>query len=253
MKKFTLLFLVCALIGAVSETRAAGFCSRWGGSFYPASYACQAASFNTEPVYYEAGELISLFNGTDLAGWVNAKGETPSSGWTVQDGAIYRAEDGAGSLFTEKKFDNFILEFEFKTAKGANSGVKYKLWKKEDDVLGCEYQILDPDANDHGALHETAALYDVFPPEGSKDLLIREDYNKAKIVVRGRHIEHWLNGVRVVSVLVNSPEWREHVSKSKFSKDPFGQATCSQIFLQDHGDSVWFRNITIRELKPIGR
>ncbi len=204
------------------------------------------------PVYYEIGTPVSLFNGTDLTGWTNAGGEAPNPGWQVQDGAIYRAGEGAGSLFSQDEFDNFILEFDFKAARGSNSGVKYRLWDQDGDIRGCEYQILDPEGSDRGDLHDTAALYDVFPAAGVREFFNKEEYNHAKIVVKGDHIEHWLNGRRIVSVLVNSDQWRENLAKSKFAGSPFGQNARSRIFLQDHGDPVWFKNITVTPLIPLG-
>ena len=225
-----------------------GVCPPASGSAVSAAPAAVCPA----PVYYELGEPVSLFNGTDLTGWTNARGEAPNPGWQVQDGAICRAENGAGSLYTAGEFDNFILEFDFKAARGANSGVKYRLWEQDGDFLGCEYQILDPEGQDHGDLHDTAALYDVIPASGVREIFKKEEYNHAKIVVKGNHIEHWLNGRRIVSVLVNSPQWNEGIAKSKFANSPqFGQNPRSRFFLQDHGDRVWFRNITLIPLKPL--
>jgi hypothetical protein len=204
------------------------------------------------PVYYEKGEPIPLFNGIDLTGWTDAEGGAPNPGWTVQDGALCRCGEGAGNLFTTGAFDNFILEFDFKTATGANGGLKYRLWNQAGDILGCEYQILDPEAGDSGALHLTASLYDVFPAEGVNEIFKRGDYNHGKIVIKGNHIEHWLNNRLIVSVLVDSCEWRANVAKSKFADSPcFGRNTRTRFFLQDHGDTVWFKNIVLTPLKPL--
>ena len=214
-----------------------------------AGYSIPSPTFRPEPTCYEHGEPISLFNGVDLTGWTNDKSEAPSPGWQVQDGAIFRAENGAGSLFTEGKYDDFILEFDFKAARGANSGLKYRL--VEDESIGCEYQILDPEGIDHGDLHDTAALYDVIPAVGVREIFKQEEYNHAKIVVMGNHIEHWLNGKRIVSVQIGSPEWNEGLAQSKFAGTQFGRNRLSRIFLQDHGDAVWFKNLTLTPLKPL--
>ena len=247
-----------------------GSSSSWGAAGYGGSYGYAAPSSNfpvyrerggatvcppssfysvPEPTYYEHGEPISLFNGVDLTGWTDAEGKAPNPGWQVRDGAICRAENGAGSLFTEGKYDNFILEFDFKAARGANSGLKYRL--VEDESIGCEYQILDPEGMDHGDLHDTAALYDVIPAVGVRGIFKQEEYNHAKIVVMGNYIEHWLNGKRIVSVQIGSPEWNEGLARSKFAGTRFGRNRLSRIFLQDHGDAVWFKNLTLTPLKPL--
>ena len=216
----------------------------------PPDAGCPASQpIRPEAACYEHGEPISLFNGVDLTGWTNDKSEAPSPGWQVRDGAIFRAENGAGSLFTEGKYDNFILEFDFKAARGANSGLKYRL--VEDESIGCEYQILDPEGTDHGDLHDTAALYDVIPAVGVRGIFKQEEYNHAKIVVMGNYIEHWLNGKRIVSVQIGSPEWNEGLARSKFAGTRFGRNRLSRIFLQDHGDAVWFKNLTLTPLKPL--
>ena len=193
----------------------------------------------------------SLFNGRDLTGWTAREGDAPPKGWTVENGAIRMKEKG-DNLYTSGEYEHFILEFEFRIERGANSGLKYKTWKTDGWGMGCEYQIFDDgSAPDQKPVYRTAALYDVYEPNAPTDLFRLGEYNKGKIVVMGNYIEHWLNGVRTVSARVDSPEWKERVAKSKFAEEPnFGHVGASRLFLQDHGSEVWFRNITLTELKP---
>lgn len=188
-------------------------------------------------------EWISLFNGKDLTGWTDQKRGAPK-GWDVQDGAIHRAEKG-GNLHTEGIFLNFELEFEWKVAKGVNSGLKYRFH----DGVGPEYQVLD-DANatsETKPLGQAAALYVIKEATG-KELKPFGEWNQARIVARGNHLEHWLNGVKVVEIEIGTDEWKERKAASKF-KDREGFGTfAGPIHLQDHGGEAWFRNLRIRSL-----
>ena len=210
-------------------------------------YAATSQSQCASGVY--VGEKRSLFNGEDLTGWTNVKGEAPGEGWKVVDGQIYR-EKNSGDLYVDGKFENFILEFEFKISEKGNSGVKYRSWNTEGFGLGCEYQIYD-DVNDakNPPRYQTAALYDVIVPREGTSKIKMGEFNKGKIIVIGNHIEHYLNGELIVSIDVGSEEWKESVEKSKF-KDvkEFGTTTIGRIFLQDHNCKVWFKNLYITEL-----
>lgn len=197
------------------------------------------------------GLPVPLFNGVDLTGWTNVKGDAPGDGWKVVDGAIFR-EKGSGDLYVDGKFENFILEFEFKISEKGNSGVKYRSWNADGFGLGCEYQVYD-DINDekNPPRYQTASLYDVVPPREGTAKLKMDEYNRAKIVVAGNHIEHYLNGELTVSITVGSREWKELVAKSKFKDTKeFGTTKIGRILLQDHGNQVWFKNIRVTKLTP---
>lgn len=200
------------------------------------------------------GPKVSLFNGTDLTGWTDFDGKAPSENWVVEDGAIYK-KGKSGDLYTAKEYENFILEFEFKIEKGANSGLKYKSWRTTDWGMGCEYQIYDDASSpDQKPQYRTASLYDVYEPAGPVNNIKIGEYNKGKIVVMGNYVEHWLNGVRTVSATIDSPEWKARVAKSKFAEEKnFGHVAAGRLFLQDHGSPVWFRNLYLTELTPAGR
>ncbi|MDO5307886.1 MAG: DUF1080 domain-containing protein [Planctomycetia bacterium] len=209
------------------------------------------ATFDALPCCDYFGTQRSLFNGTDLTGWTDVKGGAPGKGWVVEDGMIVH-EENSGDLYVDGKFENFILEFEFKISEKGNSGVKYRSWNTEGFGLGCEYQIFD-DINvpDNPPRYQTASLYDVIVPRENTAKLKMGEFNKGKIIVVGDHIEHYLNGELIVSVDVGSQEWNDAVAKSKFHDVPeFGTTKVGRVFLQDHGSKVWFKNLYITELQP---
>lgn len=201
--------------------------------------------------YVADGLKTPLFNGVDLSGWTNVEGGAPGEGWKVVDGTIHREKNG-GDLYFDGKFENFILEFEFKISEKGNSGVKYRSWNAKGYGLGCEYQIYD-DINDakNPPRYQTASLYDVVVPREGTSKIKMGEFNRGKIVVLGNRIEHYLNDELIVAINVGSPEWNELVGKSKF-KDvkEFGTTTLGRIFLQDHGCKVWFKEIYVTKMKP---
>ncbi|MEM9479587.1 MAG: DUF1080 domain-containing protein [Verrucomicrobiota bacterium] len=197
-----------------------------------------------------AGEWKSLFDGKTLAGWDNGKGGEPGAGWVVEDGAIHRKDKG-GQIYTTEEFGDFEFEFEWKVAKGANSGVKYKITKFDKSLLGPEFQVLDDDNHGNGKNPMTSAgsIYALFAPSKDKVLKPIGEWNTAKIVVDGSRFEHWLNGKKVLEVDTASEAWAKAVGASKFKNiaDGFGKNEQGKIMLQDHGDKVWFRNLRIKE------
>ena len=201
----------------------------------------------------DAGWLL-LFDGETTAGWRSFKTpEFPEAGWEVTDGCLHHlARGGGGDIMTERAFGDFELEFEWKVAAGANSGVKYRVGGPEvrQSVLGPEYQLLDDAGHPNGTKPKTSAasLYDVLAP-GEKQLAPVGEFNRSRIVARGSRIEHWLNGVRVIKTELGSEAWKEAIAASKFAGMASFFATGSgHIALQDHGDEVWFRDLRLREL-----
>jgi hypothetical protein len=204
-----------------------------------------------------------LFDGKTPEGWMNAKkGNFPSSGWEIKDCTIFtnpeaKGENGGGDIVTKGKFKDFELLVDFNYKPGANSGIKYFVDTEINDgslsSIGCEYQILDdnmhPDAKAGlSGNHKLACLYDLIPPKDVKDNG-PDKWNTARIVVKGNHIQHWLNGQMTVEYYRGTPEWKEIVSKSKFRDiDGFGETVEGRILLQEHGDAVAFKNIKIREI-----
>lgn len=209
-----------------------------------------------------------LFDGKTTKGWrgINQK-NFPKSGWIVSNGELMvDADDGAesqngGDIITEKQYSDFELTFEWRMlTKGGNSGIKYFVTEGLSDNAkhgeGLEYQVLD-DANHPwmiqgkmkpGDYHTTGALYELYPPVHKK-LNPLNEYNYGRIISRGNHVEHWLNGIKVVQFEKGSDDFEKRVEESKFKKfENFGLAKQGHILLQDHGGKVCFRNIKIREL-----
>jgi len=198
----------------------------------------------------EPGAAVPLFNGKNLNGWKSPTGAAPGKGWKVEDGALHRTE-GAGDILTEKDYGDFELEFEWKISTGGNSGLKYRVRQSGAGWIGPEYQVLDDAGHPNGKVADTstASLYEVVPPAKDKTLLPAGEWNRSKIVARGSVLEHWLNGKLALKIDTAGPEWPEFKKASKFAKiEGFAGPAAGRILLQDHGDEVWFRSITLREL-----
>jgi hypothetical protein len=209
-----------------------------------------------------------LFDGKHTTGWHSTHGpQFPATGWEVRDGLLSVTEHGgeeggsAGDIVTDRKYRNFELSFDFRITAGANSGVKYFVdpdftpgHEGHGSDVGFEYQILDdalhPDARKGRDGDRTvASLYDMIPATKAKPIKPVGQWNTGRILVRGTHGEHWLNGVKVLEYDRESPSFRSTVAASKFQIYPhFGEAKDGYILLQDHGFPVSFRNIKIREL-----
>ncbi len=203
------------------------------------------------PAQSQAGWKL-LFDGTTGA-WRGFKQPGfPAQGWVVDDGWLHHlAKGGGGDVITRELFTDFELEFEWRIAPGANSGVKYFIDEQRGAAIGHEYQLIDdalnPDAL-HGANRQTASLYDALPPQ-NPPVRPAGVINQSRIVVRGQQVEHWLNGRRVLAYELGSPELVTAKAASKFKSEArWGTKFATPILLQDHGDEVWFRNVRIRPI-----
>jgi hypothetical protein len=205
-----------------------------------------------------------LWDGKTTAGWRGAKLDRfPATGWEIKDGVLSvlaaegRESAAGGDIVTVATYRNFELSVEFNITKGANSGIKYfvdtELNKGEGSSIGCEFQILDDDVHPDAKLgvngnRKQAGLYDLIPPQNVRFNGVGE-WNVARIIVRGSHVEHWMNGVRTVEYERGTQMWRALVDHSKYTVWPaFGEAPTGHILLQDHGNRVSFRSIKLRKL-----
>ena len=142
------------------------------------------------------------------------------------------------------------MVWDWKIADGANSGLKYNLPDPAKDI-GFEYQLLDdehhPDGVRGGRLHQTAGLYDIIEPAADRKVNPPGQWNTSRIVVKGNHVEHWLNGAKTVEFEMGSDALKAAVAKSKFKNVArFGEKAKSPILLQDHGDEIWVRSVKLR-------
>ncbi len=197
-----------------------------------------------------------LFDGKTTAGWRGYRQESfPASGWEVHNGCLVRVGP-AGDICTIDQFGDFELKFDWRISPAGNSGVFYRV---QEDVgspweTGPEFQVLDNAEHPDGKDTKTSAgsnyglnapIRDITQPVGF--------FNHARIVARDQHVEHWLNGVKVVEYELGSDDWQQRVNNSKFKAWPeYGRKPSGHIVLQDHGDQVWYRNIKIRRLDQAG-
>jgi len=206
-----------------------------------------------------------LWDGKTASGWRGADKTTfPSQGWEMKDG-ILTVLDGSGGesanggdIVTEKKFSNFELTLDFMLTTGANSGIKYYVVEGLNNgtgsAIGLEYQLLDdanhPDAKlGVGGNRTIASLYDLIPASSNRVVNPVGEWNHARIVADNNHIEHWLNGIKVVEYERGTQIYQALVQKSKYKNYPaFGEAPEGHLLLQDHGNKVSFKNIKIREI-----
>ena len=196
------------------------------------------------------GPWRALFDGKDVSAWRTYGGTGfPKTGWVVEDGCLHlQRGGGGGELVTVDTFDNYEFEWEWKLAPKGNNGIKYLVTEARRESPGPEYQMID-DATIPNPLHQTAAFYDVLPVQVPTKVKPPGQWNKSRIVIQGQHIEHWLNGVKVLSFELGSAEVKAGLTKSKFKKSPgFGDKIKGHILLTNHQDDTWFRNLRLREL-----
>jgi hypothetical protein len=191
-----------------------------------------------------------LFDGTTMTGWRGFKTAEPPAGWKPVDGALVRV-DGGGDLMTVDQFGDFELRLEWKISAGGNSGIMFRATTAGAQTYetGPEMQVLDNAGHRDGKDPKTSAgsnyalqapVRDVTKPVG--------EWNAVRLIVAGAHVEHWMNGVKLLEYELWNPDWEARVKASKFNAwSGYGRATRGHLVLQDHGDLVSYRNIIIKE------
>jgi len=205
---------------------------------------------NTLTAAEQAAGWRLLFDGRTSAGWRGFKKPAfPDKGWVVEDGVLKKvAGVRGGDLITTETFDDFELSWEWRIAAGGNNGVKYFITEARGSAVGHEYQMID-DTRVKDPKGSTASFYDVLPPKPGKRPPRIGAWNLSRIKVQGNHVEHWLNGDRVLEYELGSPEVLAAVAKSKFKEvKGFGAKLRGHLLLTDHNDEAWFRNLKLREL-----
>lgn len=210
----------------------------------------------------EEPKWITLFDGETFNGW-EMYGEEPfTEHWAIVDGSI-SCNQGAGesntgfnrSVMTVKDFGNFEFELEYKIAKGGNSGVFYHVVEKaewgHDYSSGPEFQILDDEfsRSESEPYKMVAASYAMYPAAATKKPNPFMQWNKIKIIYNNGHVEHWLNGEKVLEFEEGSDDWKAKKAAGKWAgADSYAASQTGRISLQNHGDEVYYRNIRIKEL-----
>lgn len=210
---------------------------------------------------------IRLFDGKSSKGWKGAfKEGFPKNGWEIKDGMmIVQPSDGkesvnGGDIVTIDLYSDFELLVDFKLTDSANSGIKYfvdpaqPVPENPRSALGLEYQVLDdathPDAKlGRNGNRTLGSLYDLMPAPGDKPVAPIGEWNHARIISKGDHVEHWLNDTKLLEYDRGSAAFKELIAISKY-KDlkGFGTVKAGRILLQDHGNKVYFKNIYLRKL-----
>ena len=212
-----------------------------------------------------------LFDGKTLNGWREYRPSKSAKHWVVVDGCLKnpkgtgRPETGGGEILTTEQFTDFDFRFEWRIAPGGNSGVIYfvkerlgnpgpRMFRGDDGTgpVGHEYQLLDDErhADAQTPSHRAGALYALLAPNAAKHLKPVGEFNESRIRVQGKHVEHWLNGAKIVEYELESPTLMQLIAESKYKSLPgFGTKFKTAIQIQDHGDEIWFRNV---KLLPLG-
>lgn len=206
-----------------------------------------------------AEEWTVLFDGKNSNGLRAYKREDfPAKGWILDNGALKTVPKEQGGevvdLVTKDKFKDFELELEWKVAPGGNSGVMYRVNEEEKGpawFTGPEMQILDDDKHPDGKNPKTSAgaLYALIAPNAKKKLKAVGEFNSARVVFKNNHVEHWLNGEKIVEFTWGSDAVKALAAESKFKDKPkFMGESEGRVVFQHHGQEFWIRNIRIRRL-----
>ncbi|QEC53486.1 uncharacterized protein DUF1080 [Anseongella ginsenosidimutans] len=200
---------------------------------------------------------VLLFNGQTTEGWKGYNRDDVPVAWVVEEGTLTldtaKLGSGGGDIMTAAAYEDYELRLEWKISPNGNSGIIYNVVEGEHPATyhtGPEMQVLDNDGHPDGKIekHRAGDLYDLIKSSEEPVKPVGE-WNQVRLVQKDGKIEHWLNGVKIVEVDTNTPQWAELIAGSKFSSMPdFGKSQKGHIALQDHGNKVWYRNIKLKQL-----
>jgi len=209
-------------------------------------------SLNGAEAKGQSGGWEVLFDGNSTRHWRGYRQDSfPTTTWEIKDGSLRTIPGDQGvDIVTKEQYGNFELELEWKVAPSANSGIMYRVAETTDEPwqTGPEMQVLDDDrhADGQNPLTSAGALYALIAPKNKKLNPVGQ-WNRTRVVVQGNHVEHWLNGVKVVTYELGSAELNKRIAASKFKDWPrFAKETAGHIALQHHHDEVWYRKIRVR-------
>ena len=191
-----------------------------------------------------------LFDGKAIKGWRSyGKDSFPEKGWIVENGTLHKQADiRGGDIMTVNSYENFEFSWDWKLGEKGNNGVKYFITPERKAPVGHEYQMID-DTTVKDPFSSNASFYLVVKPADDKPNRPMSEWNTSRLVVKGNHVEHWLNGKKVLEYECGGPEIMSQVPKTKFKKYPgFGKKVKGHILLTDHKDPCWYRNLKIRVL-----
>jgi Domain of Unknown Function (DUF1080) len=198
---------------------------------------------------------ILLFDGKSTEGWRTYQNKKMN--WEVVDGQLHNTNHDAseavrGDILTIKKYKDFEMTCDWKISEGGNSGIIYRCSEefKQPYLTGPEYQVIDNEGykGKLTELQKAGCNYDMEVNNTATTNSVGQ-WNSTKIIVKGNHVEHWLNSKKVLEYEINSEKWLSQKEKSKWkAAKKYGQETEGHIDFQDHGHEVWFKNVKLREL-----
>lgn len=220
------------------------------GKVAPAKFTASRSVLSPEE---QADGFKFLFNGTNMNSFRGYRKETMPKGWVIADGNLaYVPGVEGGDIVTKDEYGDFELRLDWKISEGGNSGIMTNVQETKGAPYetGIEMQVLDNERHPDGknVLTSAGSAYGLYAPS-QVVVLPANHWNSIRLICKGNHVEHWINGVKVLEYEKNSPDFKERLAKSKF-KDwaDFAKFSTGRIAFQDHGNIVAYRNIRIKKL-----
>jgi hypothetical protein len=199
----------------------------------------------------EPVSIDTTWSGDSWDGWMTLDQRKVPIAWERNMGTIHlrKTIERTGHIVTRREYGDFKFEFEWKIAPGGNSGIKYRVRRYDDRMLGCEYQIYDGRNRSVERRNQTGSIYDLYEPDHSAMAKPPGEWNQGIILLKDNAIEHWLNGSKIVTAKIGDAEWDRRIAESKFNDVPnFAKNPRGRIMLTDHGSEVWYRELKFTEL-----